>query len=183
MPNALSKIFAVILMVVALYYIPLYQQYKKQEDLAYLNTYQATMEFADNVRMKGFISRQMYEDYMAKINIGEVLYNVEMTHKHRVYTPEYTDPTDLNTFTGNYLLQYDDFFETQILEHLYSEAALADPDRIYRLEKDDYFKIYVENKTKFKSTMLFDFLTANISNHDGVVISIPYGGKVLNEDY
>lgn len=183
MPNALSKVFAVILAVLVLYYVPTYQIYKKEEDLAYVNTYEVVTEFVDNVRMKGFITPQMYEDFQSKLHIGNVLYDVQMVHQHKIYSPVYTNPGDLNSFTGKYEVQYDEFYWEQIEPYLFGTASSTDyKERKYKLENGDFFQVYVENKTKFKSTMLFDFLTGGLSS-DAVVISIPYGGMVLNEDY
>lgn len=183
MPNALSKVFVVILSVLVLYYVPTYQIYKKQEDLAYANTYQVVTEFVDNVRMKGFITPQMYDDFQAKLHVGDVLYDVQLVHQHKVYSPIYSDPSNANSFTGKYDVQYDEFYWEQIEPYLYGTASSPDyKERKYKLESGDFFEVYVENKTKFKSTMLFDFLTGGLGS-DGVVISIPYGGMVLNEDY
>lgn len=184
MPNIVSKIVAIIFAIVVMLYVPTYQNYKKQEDLAYLTTYQAVTNFVDNVRMKGYITPGMYEDFQADLNVGsEVLYSVEMTHKHKLYTPVYTDPANINSFTGEYQVQYDDYYLEQIQEYLFNDGAVPYEERMYRLEKDDFFQVVVKNKTKFKSTMLFDFLTANIGESNPVVIYIPYGGMVQNEDY
>ncbi|UZN01249.1 hypothetical protein OL548_34420 (plasmid) [Lysinibacillus sp. MHQ-1] len=83
MPNAVSKIFAIILMVV-LFYFATYQNYKKEEDLAYINTYNSVTEFVDNVRLKGFITPSMYEDFVNSLHTGnQVLFNVELEHQKK----------------------------------------------------------------------------------------------------
>jgi len=166
-----------------MFYVPTYQNLEKQEDIAYLNTYQVVTDFVDNVRTKGYITPQMYEDFQQKLHVGDVLYNVEMVHKHKYYHPVYTDPSDPTTFTGKYVVDYDEYYWEQIKEQLYGKNAGPEEDRMYKLEEGDYFGVYVENKTKFKSTMLLEFLTGKIGDHDPVVISVPYGGMVLNEDY
>lgn len=183
MPNAISKLFAVILAILVLYYVPTYQIYKKQEDLAYLNTYETVTAFVDNVRMKGYITPQMYEDFQKKLIIGDVLYDVEMTHKHKLYVPVFSDPANPNSFTGEYQVQYSEYYETQILDVLYGDPTKSIEQRTYKLENGDFFSLYVENKTKFKSTMILDFLTGAISKDNEVVVSVPYGGMILNEDY
>lgn len=184
MPNFISKFFASLIALGVLFLFPTYQIYKKQEDLAYLNAYQTVTEFVDNVRTKGFITSQMVEDFQQQLHLGDVLYDVEMVHKHKIYTPVYTNTSDLNSYTGEYSVDYEEFFVTQIMDYLYGDSGKGPIEsRKYKLEKDDYFEVYVENKTKFKSTMLFDYITLNASSDNAVVISIPYGGMVLNEDY
>ena len=182
--NAVSKIVAILLAIVVMIYLPTYQTFKKEEDLAYLRAYQAVTDFVDNVRMKGYITPAMYEDFQRELHLGSpVLYKVEMTHKHKVYTPVYTDPANINSFTGKYEVQYDEFYQDQILDYLFKNPASANEKWMYKLEKDDFFQVVIENKNKFKSTMLFDFLTFNAGEENTTVIYVPYGGMVLNEDY
>ncbi|MFJ8519398.1 hypothetical protein [Lysinibacillus xylanilyticus] len=184
MPNLISKLFASLIAIGVLLVAPTYQVLKKQEDIAYLNADQAVTNFVENVRMKGFITPKMVEDFQQQLQVGNVLYNVEMVHKHKIYTPVYSNTSDLNSYTGEYEVDYEDYYWTQIKDFLYGDNGNGDiPSRVYKLEQGDYFQVYVENKTKFKSTMLFDYLTFNILSDNDVVISIPKGGMVLNEDY
>lgn len=184
MPNPISKIFAIILAALVMFYLPTYQNYKKQEDLTYVNTYKTVTEFVDNVRMKGFITPSMYEDFVQSLHTGtDVLFDIEIVHSQKVYTPIYTNPSDMTTFTGEYQVDYQEYYWDQIKEPLFGESSVPYEDRIYKLQSGDYFDVYVENKTKFKSRMLLDFLTFNAGNHNDIVISFPYGGMVLNQDW
>ncbi|MCM3390208.1 hypothetical protein LG296_21210 (plasmid) [Ureibacillus chungkukjangi] len=185
LPNPISAVFAFIFSALIMLYVPAYQTFEKQEDLAYLNTQNAVTNFVDNVRMKGFITPKMYEDFQAQLHgVGDVLYDVELVHKHKIYTPVYTNPEDITTFTDEYRVDYEEFYWPQIEPYLFSDASSTDYDkRIYKLEEGDFFEVYVKNKTKFKSTMLFNFLTGSVGDDEAVVISVPYGGMVLNEDY
>ena len=182
MPNPIIKIFAVFLAVLLLCFA-VYQSYQRQEDIAYENAKQAVHDFVDNVRMKGFITPKMYEDFQSKLSIGDILYDIEIVHEKKVYTPVYTDPANPATFTNEYVVDYDEFYWKQISSFLYGEN-LSTPieERMYKLTAGDFFKVHVENKTKTKATMLFNFLTGSLGGND-VSISITYGGMVLNEDY
>ncbi|MDD1505229.1 hypothetical protein PVA17_21135 [Lysinibacillus sp. CNPSo 3705] len=184
MPNLLSKLFASLIAIGVLLLAPTYQVLKKQEDIAYLNVDQTVTNFVENVRMKGFITPKMVEDFQQQLQVGNVLYDVEMVHKHKIYTPVYSNTSDLNSYTGEYKVDYEDFYWTQIKDYLYGNNGNGDiPSRVYKLEQGDYFQVEVKNKTKFKSTMLFDYLTFNLASDNDVVIDIPKGGMVLNEDY
>lgn len=183
MPNAISAIIGTILLVLVMFYVPAYQTFEKQEDITYHNAYQAVTEFVDNVRFKGYITPKMYEDFQEKLHLGDVLFDVEIVHRHKIYTPVYIEPSNLNSFTGEYIVDYDEYYWEQIEPKLFDESEGPYEERMYKLESGDYFEVYVENKTKFKSTMLFEFLTGNIGDDNRVEISIPYGGMVLNEDY
>ncbi len=184
MPNFLSKFIASMIAIGVLVLWPTYHVFEKQEDLASLNARQTVRNFVDNVRMKGYITAEMVEDFQRQLHLGDVLYEVEMVHKHKIYTPVYTNTSDLNSYTGEYTVDYDEFHETQIMDYLYGQSGSGPiGKRMYKLEKDDYFEVFVQNKTKFKSTMLFEYITFQPSTNNAVVISIPYGGMVLNEDY
>lgn len=183
MPNAISKIVSVILAVLLLFFVPVYQNYQKQDDLAYQTAYQAVTNFVDNVRTKGYITPQMYEDFERDLSVGSILYRVDITHEKKIYTPVYTDPTNPASFTNKYVVDYDEYYWEQINPFLFDETSpIPKKERMYKLSAGDFFSVYVENKTKTKSTMLFDFLTGGLGGND-VVISIPYGGMVLNEDH
>lgn len=180
MPNPISKIFAVILGVLLMFYVPIYQSYQKQDDLIYQNVKQAVTQFVDNVRTKGYITPKMYEDFQNEISVGTYLFRTDITHKQKVYTPVYTDT---NTFTGEYTVDYDEYYWAQIEKFLFDKTnVIPKEDRMYKLQQGDFFSVHVENMTKTKSTMLFDFLTGGAGGND-IVISVPYGGMVLNEDY
>lgn len=184
MVNPISKLFAVILSVLVMFYFITYQNYKKQEDLTYINTYKVVTEFVDNVRMKGYITPSMYEDFELALHTGtDVLFNIELTHSQKVYSPIYTDPTDSNSFTGEYQVDYQEFYWEQIKQPLFLDESTPYEERIYKLQTGDYFEVYVENKTKFKSSMLLDFLTGSVGNDNDVLIPFPYGGMVLNQDW
>lgn len=163
-----------------MFYLPTYQSYQKEEDLVYQVAKQAVTDFVDNVRTKGYITPQMYEDFQMELGIGTTLFRTEMVHEQKVYTPIYTDT---NTFTGQYTVDYDEYYWEQIQKFLFDETnVIPKKDRMYKLQQGDFFSVHIENMTKTKSTMLFDFLTGGAGGNDDA-ISIPYGGMVLNEDY
>lgn len=181
MPNVIKAILVFILLVMVLFYVPTYDTYSKQEDLIRLNTRQAVTDFVDNVRYKGYITPKMYEDFQLKIGIADVIFDIDVEHQHKVYNPIYTDPADTNTFTGDYTVDYDSFYWDGISSKLY-DVQLPIEDRTYKLEKGDYFKVTIENKSKLKSTILFGFLSNSI-DESSPEIYVNYGGMILNEDY
>ncbi|MER2006152.1 MAG: hypothetical protein ABS939_01765 [Psychrobacillus sp.] len=185
MPNAISKVFAIILAALVMFYFVTYQNYKKQEDLAYIHTYQEVTKFVDSVRMKGYITPKMYEQFEVGLHQGnEVLFDIEIVHEQKKYQPVYTNGTAFQsaTFTGKYQVQYDEYFKQQLFDVLYDESVPYN-QRMYKLQKDDYFTVTVQNKTKFKSTMLLSMLTGGAAGTTDTTLYFPYGGMVLNEDW
>lgn len=161
-------------------FIPVYQNYQRQDDLAYQVAYQAVTDFVDNVRTKGYISPQMVEDFETNLELGSYLYKTEFIHEKKAYTPVYSDSGD---WSGEYVVDYDEYYKSQIMPHLFNEShGKPKAERKYLLSEGDFFTVRVENMTRTKSSMLREFLIAGNSG-DGVEIVIPYGGLVLNEDY
>lgn len=172
-----------ILLVVAIIFVPVYQSYLKQDDLAEQVAYQAVTDFVDNVRTKGYITPKMVEDFETELELGSYLFKSEFFHEKKVYTPIYTDPTNPASFTGEYVVDFDEYYKAQILPHLFDEDnSTPKNERRYEMSTGDFFKVHVENMTRTKSSMLFDLLTGANSG-DGVTIVIPYGGMILNEDH
>lgn len=164
-------------------FVPIYQSYQRQDDLAYQVAYQAVTDFVDNVRTKGYISPQMVEDFESRLNIGSYLFKTEFVHEKKIYTPIYPDLNNPLSFEGEYTVDFDEYYKEQIMPYLFDEPnSIPKRDRKYLMNTGDFFSVHVENMSRTKSSMLFDFLTGGNSG-DGIVIVIPYGGMILNEDF
>ncbi|MGF9975482.1 hypothetical protein [Viridibacillus arvi] len=183
MPNGFSKVMAFLFFVLLIIFT-VYQNYKIQDDLAYQNAFHSVTDFVDNVRSKGYITPKMYEDFQQQLDLGNYHFNVDMIHKQKIYTPIYTDPKNVNSFTGEYVIDYDEYYNEQIEEVLFNETSKTPiKERMYKLQEEDFFQVVVKNKSKTNANIIFDFLTANVGNSNDSTIYVPYGGMVLNEDY
>lgn len=182
MPNAFEKVMSMIFFALLILY-SIYQNYKIQDDLAYQNAYNTVTQFVDNVRTKGYITPKMYEDFQNELDIGNYHFDIEMEHKQKIYTPDYTDPKDTNSFTGEYVVDYDEYYKDQIENVLYRDTSKPTDERMYKMQQDDFFSVSVENQNKTNASMIFDFLTNNAGDAKGNSIDVSYGGMILNEDY
>lgn len=183
MGNPLSKIVVFLVMIVAIIFVPVYQSYEKQDSLAYHQAFQSVTTFVDNVRHKGYITPQMYNDFQQSIEVGNYLFDIELIHQEKVYSPIYTDPANANTFTGEYDVIYDEYYNPQIMKVLYPDnnKRMDDPTRIYKMHQGDTFKVQISNKATTKSALVRSFLTLGKVDEESF-LEIPYGGMVLNED-
>lgn len=183
MPNAISKIFSAILLSLLIIFL-VFQNYEKQDDLIYQNTYNATTNFTEAVRTKGFITATMLEDFNDEIQIGNYQFDVELIHKKKVYTPKYTDVNDPNTFNGDYTVDYEEIYATQIEDYLYGSSQITPiSERVYKLQEDDFFEVQVVNTEATSADKVFNFLTSNNNSEIDSHINVTAGGMVLNEDY
>jgi len=182
--NALSKITAFFIAILLLFIIPLLHNFERQDDLAKLNTQNAVTRFVDSVRNKGFITPKMFNEFVTELEQTKYVFDIEITHEKKIYFPIYTDPVDASTFTGEYMVDYQNYYSPQILKVLFpnNNQPLEHDSRVYKLAEGDFFKVEVKNKNKTNATILTEFLTfGNTSSN--VIIHFPYGGMVHNEDY
>ncbi|WP_238996519.1 hypothetical protein [Paenibacillus pinistramenti] len=178
----LSKLTAALLAVLLLYYFPMMQNAKRQEDIAQLNEYRIVGAFVDAVRNKGYLSADMYEDFTAQL--GTVLegFDVELEHRHKKYQPEYSDPANPSTFLEKYSVHEEAHYQAEILEQLFpATAAAAGDTRKYMLSEGDYFDVKVQDHSTKPSSVLGRVLYGEW--YAAAETELQYGGMVLNEDY
>ena len=94
MGDVLEKIFAVILIVILMFFFPLIDSFERMDDLSYMTVYSATVKFVDSVRNTGHITPQMYSEFVQMINATGNTYVVEMVHRQENYYPIGTDQAE-----------------------------------------------------------------------------------------
>lgn len=185
MINSVSKILAAILAVILMYVFPLDNSAQKQDDLSFLVAFKSVTNFVDSVRDKGYITPTMYNDFFEELSTTGNTYEVTMYHKHKTYDPNYDNMTNPNNpaFLGGFTLNYDEFFNDQIMPVLFPANVKTqdDPSRWYKLSKGDYFSVQIKNTNRTPAQIMRDFFTN--SNTTDAKINIPYGGMISNEDY
>ena len=117
MDGALQKIVSIIIAVVILFILPIYIAYEKRDDISYALALKITTDFVDNVNSKGYITSEMYTDYITKLAVTQNSYDVYLEHTAKKYNPviySYTD--DLKTIRAkfDYNLYKDEFEDGQI---------------------------------------------------------------------
>ncbi|WP_145950138.1 hypothetical protein [Paenibacillus sp. Y412MC10] len=185
MINSIGKVFSLILAIILLYVFPLDDSASKQDDVSYMIAFKSVTTFVDSVRNKGYITPTMYNEFFDELHSTGNSYDIQMQHRHKTYDPNYdnmSNPTN-PTFLGGFSLDYDEFYNEQILDVLFPDNTkkVDDTSRWYKLSKGDYFTVTIKNTNRTPSQVLRDFITNG--NDTTAKIYIPYGGMVNNEDY
>ncbi|MGF7047497.1 hypothetical protein J2T13_002002 [Paenibacillus sp. DS2015] len=186
MTQAVSKFVSVILALLLLYIYPTAEGAQRQDDLSQIVVYNVVTEFVDAVRVKGYITPSMYNEFLQSLHVTGNDYEVQMEHRHKKYHPEYTDAANATTFQDTFSVVYEGFYEASILAILFPDSGLPkDSDsRKYKMMVGDFFKVTVKNTNITPGTIMSDFLYGIRELSKGrTVIVFPYGGMVLNEDY
>ncbi|ADC52223.1 MULTISPECIES: hypothetical protein [Alkalihalophilus] len=184
MPNPVSFIASFFIAIAVMVVFPLYQLLDRQEDQAQILAQTATVSFVDSVRNKGYITPNMYEEYFQLLHSSGYTFDIEIEHQAKSYHPVYEDPANPSTFTGEYIVTYDHYYNSQILEILFPDNTLQQDNvtRRYELIAGDFINVRVKNSTYTPVSILRDAVT-NHASDDPTSIHILYGGMVHNEDY
>lgn len=168
--NAVEKVVAILLAAVLLFICPIQIVAQKQDVVMQQYVTMETSYFIDSVRNLGYLSRQMYEEYKKKIDIGGTLYNVELTHYHMVY---YDDSQAKDLVHRRYQCYY----MQDIMDQIYDK----DKEGVYTFSQDDYVTVKVRQKHKTIAQRFQEF-TLGVDFADGDYVTI-YGGLIRDETY
>ena len=117
MEGMLQRVVSIIVAVVIFFILPVYVAYEKRDDISYALALKMTTDFVENVKSKGYISSDMYSDYIKKLAVTENSYDIYLEHTAKKYNPviySYTD--DLKTVRAkfDYNLYKDEYKSGQI---------------------------------------------------------------------
>ncbi|MDO4282024.1 MAG: LamG-like jellyroll fold domain-containing protein [Clostridia bacterium] len=112
MEESLQKVFAVLLSVIIFFVLPVYMTFEKKDDIAYSLALKITTNFVEDVRAKGYMTLEMYDDYISKLAVTGNTYDVMMEHVSKKYYPviyAYDDDMKLVLKKFDYNLYKDQF--------------------------------------------------------------------------
>lgn len=183
--NAFGKIVAILIATVLLFLCPIQYMALKQDILMQQYVTTQTSYFIDSVRNLGYITKQMYEEYMRRIELGNNLYEIELTHYHALFYEEEgeqvsTDYKDISGYIGeeeDVYRRYMCYYTPDILEELYSEGS----DYVYKMNQDDYLTIKVKLKNKSLGKRMQELLLG-VDYTDENYVTV-YGGLIRDEAY
>lgn len=185
MGNAISSISAALLAIVLIFLFPLMQTAQREEDLSTLSAYNNLVQFADAVRNKGYLSREMFEDFNRELARSGIVYDIELEHRHKKYHPEYSDPADATTFQNEFTVVYEGHFTEDVLASLYSNAPSGDSgkgEELYLMQAGDFWVVTLSPRARSSYDILSGYLTG-ITGRESGSRGLTYGGMILNEDY
>lgn len=145
MDNTLGVILAFLLSVVIFFIFPIYIAYEKKDDLAYATATKYVSDFVEDVKIKGYISADMYEKLKDRLRTTGNTYDIFLEHKaNKIYPVEKKDKD------GN-VIGYD----YKEVKEIYTEKQILPV--IYDIDKDgDYTpKVYVDDSGKVTPLTLY----------------------------
>ncbi len=118
MEGILQRVVSIIIAVAIFFILPVYIAYEKKDDISYSLALKITTDFVENVNSRGYISADMYNEFISELSVTQNTYDVYLEHTAKKYNPviySYTD--DLKTIRGkfDYNLYKDQYEEGQIV--------------------------------------------------------------------
>ncbi|MGB8455268.1 MAG: hypothetical protein WCD89_23420 [Anaerocolumna sp.] len=168
--NSFSKIVAFILVAIIMFLGPLLYMAQKQDSINQSYISNETTRFVDSIKNTGLMSREMYMDFIRKIDHTNNLYKIEIIHSHKVVEPEYDE--NAGVFLNDYFTYYTNTYQDEIV-------SAFDQGEDYNFSQGDYISITVVNRTRTLATKLMElFYRADIPEKQ---ILVTYGGRIRDE--
>lgn len=168
--NSFSKIIAFLLAAVILFLGPLLYMAQKQDAISQSYISHETAKFVDSIKNTGFLDREMYMDFINKIDTTNNLYHIEIVHSHKVVEPLYDENT--GTLLNDYDIYYRNTYQDEILDTF-------DQGKEYNFAPGDYISVTVANRTRTLATKLMELIYSSDLSDEQILVS--YGGMIRDE--
>ncbi|MBR5227977.1 MAG: hypothetical protein IKV94_04995 [Clostridia bacterium] len=170
MEETLSKFVTAIVAIFILFIFPVYIAYEKKDDISYALAVRYTQDFVDKVRSKGYITKDLYADYLGNLERTGNFYDVELEHIYVRYDGNEPDGTNISS-TRN-----EEIFSTKYIENILNQG------NTYQMNVNDTFNVTIKNTNVTLATVIYNIVTVNMSKSN-VRVYVDYGGKILAEKW
>jgi len=182
MESPLWKILGFFLAAVLLFLVPVMNMLERQDDAAYTVVFTETNRFVDYARDAGYITPNMYNEFVRRLNATGCTFDIRMEHVQSLINPVYRQNGTVLEFTGEYEINRISRGEDAILSVLFPDEPgpdVFDKARRYDMKAGDLLFVEVRNRGKTMATALRDMLL--LSDTRTPTIFVRAGGLVRNE--
>lgn len=179
MRDNLSIFIMIIVLVILAVIFPLYNNFQRQDDMSYNLVLKATTNFVDEVINCGYISQEMYDNYVSNIANTGNLYDIELEAHKKVLTK--VDGS--NDYEEQYFVDYNDEIFDFSADKSVSGTGASNLDKrvlkggTYYLNVDDEIYVKVKNSSTTMAGAIFNLIVPTATEE---TIKVNYGGKVKN---
>lgn len=111
--DSYEHIVDLIIAILIIFLFPLLYFGQKQDALMQMVVSSETKEFIDDVRSKGYLTKEIYDQYLEELSHTGLIYDVSMEHRQLIYEPEYRFRTaeeiigdQNNAYSGSNIYHY-----------------------------------------------------------------------------
>lgn len=149
MDGVLQKVVSTLIAIVILFILPVYIAYEKKDDISYALALKITTDFVDNVNNKGYLTQEMYNDFISKLSVTQNSYDIYMEHTAKKYNPviySYTD--DLTTIRAK--------FDYNLHKAEYDAGQITTSDGVY----NNLILAYDLSEKKYTEQQILDVISS-----------------------
>lgn len=172
MDDNLQRVFSVLISILILFILPLYITFEKIDDISYSLALKITSNFVDNVTAKGYITEEMYNDFITRLSVTGNVYDVKLEHISKKYNPAYY----LYDANGNLLYTLDYAIYSSSVNDTSKETILVNGTLYNKYhtndsgEKVSNIKLsYNTSEVKYSEKQILEVLNKDINTEE-----IPY---------
>lgn len=165
--NSLSKIISIIIAVILMFIFPIEYMAIKQDMLHQIYVTAQTTYIVDCTLNLGYLTKQMYEEYLKNLNLTGNIYDINITY----YKYNINNLSDTNE---DYSENYYGIYSEDVKEVIYSDGE-------YRFVKGDFLSFQVKNLNKTFATKIQELLFGRTLPTEQIVTT--YGGMIKDEAY
>ena len=171
--DSFGKIIGIYIGIVLMFIFPILYFAQKQDAITQTYVLTETSYFVDSIKNSGYITDDMYQRFIKKLDATNHLYTIEIEHSHPVINPVYDEKTNvfMDEFREHIYITYTD----TIMEGVYGS------DRVYKFNQGDYITVKVYNRTKTYATKLQELLFSKRMPVEQIYVV--YGGAIRDENY
>ena len=168
-----GRVAEILVTVILLFFVPLSYMAAKSDFLCQTYVTTETTYFVDAVRNIGFVDKQMYEEFVKKLAVTQIPYEISMSHyKDTIKEQEIKIAIEEEQEEVSYIQYYEGIYHKDILQSLLETEQ-------YLFQQGDFFSVLVKKKGLTWSDRLENFLTGR--NQQKEEIQVIYGGAVRDE--
>lgn len=171
--NSFSKIIALLIAVLLLFLVPIFYFAQKQDAVIQNYVMTETASFMDTIRNNGYVTKEMYNSFLKKLDATNLLYKIQMERVHPMVNPVYEEQT--GTFMNDVTTHYQKSYSEDMRKEIYEGKG------IYQFQQGDYISVKIVNRTKTYATRLQQMLYAH--EMPTIQIYVTYGGIIRDENY
>ena len=173
MEESLSKFVTAILAIIIMFIFPVYIAYEKKDDISYALAVRYTQDFVDKVRSKGYLTRELYQDYASRLLTTGNTYKIELEHRYVRF-----DSNSEAVGSEVSAVRNEEIYST---EHILNFMDNNEEHK-YVMNVGDNFNVKIKNTNVTMATIIYNIVTVNM-NKNNVRIHVDYGGKILADKW
>lgn len=147
MEDNLQRVFSALMSILILFLLPLYITFEKMDDISYSLALKITTNFVDNVTSKGYLSKEMYNDYVKQLSLTGNAYDVKIEHIAKKYTPAY--------------YYYDNNKVSNIFDYAIAKFEANNSGTVNTYKLSDLQLSYAKSEVKYTDKQILDFLNSS----------------------